>query len=149
MKNLVDQFIKSNRNYRHDMCNSLIVEKVWNHGMGSLDLFRFYPEKKTICINRCLFNSSDERKLKEFCRDAHIENWERVFVSFGYPEYYRYNLHLPNIGQMIEKFVSEYSQYDSRLKRINRKKVCAVNHGDHYYLSCVFYGKKYGQCYPI
>lgn len=88
MKESIKSFIKTNRNYRSDMCSSLIVEKVWNHGMGSLDLFRFYENEKTIVINRCLFNKSDERKLREFCRDCHIEDWAWKFDSLGYPDYY-------------------------------------------------------------
>lgn len=53
------------------------------------------------------------------------------------------------IEYLKEKFVDSYSFFDPRLKKIKRNKITVVNHGDHYYLSCVYYGKKYGQCYPV
>ena len=65
MKEIISKWIWSNRNYRHHDSNGLIVKKVFNHGMGALDLLRFYPEEKTIVINRVLFKSGDERKLRE------------------------------------------------------------------------------------
>ena len=52
------------------------------------------------------------------------------------------------IREMKERFISFFSQFDKRLRRIRRDRICVVNHGDHYYLSCVYYGVKYGQCYP-
>ena len=88
MKEIISKWIWSNRNYRHNDSNGLIVKKVFNHGMGALDLLRFYPEEKTIVINRALFKSGDERKLREFCRDCHIEDWAWKFDSLYYPDYY-------------------------------------------------------------
>lgn len=95
MRNLLSQFVRTNRNYRGYDLSHNIVEKVFNRGCGSLGLFRFYPDKKIIVINKLLYNKSDERKLNEFCRDTHIEDWQRVFTSLGYPEWYTKRLHLP------------------------------------------------------
>lgn len=65
-----------------------IVEKTFNRGMGSLKLFRFYLDKKIVLINKCLFNKSDEKKLDEFLRLNNMSDWNKKFVSYGYPDYY-------------------------------------------------------------
>jgi len=94
MKEMLLQFVKTNKNYRGYDLRLNIVDKVWNHGSGSINLFRFYADKKIIVINRTFFNKWDERKLKEFCRDFHLENWKWRFSHLGYPDYYTKNLSL-------------------------------------------------------
>ena len=155
MKEIISKWIWSNRNYRHHDSNGLIVKKVFNHGMGALDLLRFYPEEKTIVINRVLFKPCDERKLREFCRDCGMESWRWLYDSLGYPDWYRrglslhYALEILRIRQLKERFVEFYSQFDKRLRKIGREKIRVVRNGDHYNLSCMYYGKKYGQYYPV
>ena len=94
MKEMLSQFVKTNKNYRGYDLRLNIVDKVWNHGMGSINLFRFYADRKIIVINRTFFNKWDERKLKEFCRDFHLEEWKWRFSHLGYPDYYTKNLSL-------------------------------------------------------
>ena len=153
MKEIISKWIWSNRNYRHHDSNKLIVLKVFNHGMGALDLFRFYVDEKTIVINRCVFSSSDERKLKEFCRDCGIESWRWLYDSLGYPDWYRrgismhHALEILRIEQLKEKFVGFYSRFDKRLKKINRGEIKVEFFNGYYELSCTYYGKYYFQCY--
>lgn len=92
MKEAILSFVKSNRNYRGYDLHLGIIDKVFNNGNGSLNLFRFYQEKKIIVINKTIYNKSDERKLKEFCRDCHIEDWQWKFASLSYPDYYFHKL---------------------------------------------------------
>ena len=103
MENLKD-FINSNRNYRHDDCSREIVCKVFNRGNGRLALLRFYESEKTIVINKKLFNASDERKLKEFCRDNGMENWRWLYDELGCPGWYNRSL---SIFYAKEKHLSE------------------------------------------
>lgn len=88
MKEKISQFVKTNRNYRPYSLHLNIVEKTFNNGSGSLGLFRFYPERKKVAVNKLLCTKNDERKLDEFLRDCHCEDFERVYVSLGYPDYY-------------------------------------------------------------
>ena len=88
MKEQLKKFVASNRNYNPYSLSRNIVEKTFNRGMGSLALLRFYEEEKTIVINKSLFSKSDERKLREFCRDCHIEDWVWKYDSLYYPDYY-------------------------------------------------------------
>ncbi len=88
MKTKLEEFVKTNRNYRPYSISRNIVEKVWNNGMGSIALFRFYPEQKTVLINSLFANKCDLRKLTEFCRDCGITDWAWKAADFGYPAYY-------------------------------------------------------------
>lgn len=96
LKQNIKGLINRVKQYRFHDYNSFTICKVWNRGMGSLDLVRFFPEKKVILINSALFNNSDNKKLHEFCRDNHIENWKWREVYFGYPVYYNnsFGIHL-------------------------------------------------------
>lgn len=76
------------RQYNGYSFNNNIVEKTFNNGNGSLSLFRFYENEKTILINECLFNKSDERHLNEFLKIHNMSDWTIKKVSYGYPEYY-------------------------------------------------------------
>lgn len=76
------KWVFSNRNYRSYSLNRNVVEKVWNRGMGSVDFIRFDLKNKTVCICPFLtFCKSDERKLKEFMRDNHMENWKVIHTT--------------------------------------------------------------------
>lgn len=96
LKQNIKGLINRVKQYRFHDYNGFTICKVWNRGMGSLDLVRFFPEKKVILINSALFNNSDRKKLDEFCRDNHIENWKWREVYFGYPVYYNnsFGIHL-------------------------------------------------------
>lgn len=85
-----------------------------------------------------LFTLNDGYHVASFSRFTESQQIEMLKL---YPPRY--------IEHLREKFVESYSFFDERLKKIQRNKITVVNHGDHYYLSCVYYGKKYGQCYPI
>lgn len=92
MKNLLEKFVKSSRNYRPYGLHMGIIEKSFNGGAGAIELFRFYFEKKTIVINSLFFTKSDERKLNEFCEENGMQNWRRKKVSLGYPSWYFHHL---------------------------------------------------------
>lgn len=47
--------------------------------------------------------------------------------------------------QLKEKFVSFYSKFDSRLRKINREKISVKKMPNGYYLSCKYYRCEYGQ----
>lgn len=99
LKQNIKALISKVKQYRFSDSNDFTICKVWNRGMGRLSLVAFFPEKKTILINSALFNNSDRKKLDEFCRDNHIENWEQKSVYYGYPVYYNNGFNL----KLLEK----------------------------------------------
>lgn len=66
----------------------MIVEKTFNHGNGSLALFRFYEEKKIILINKTMVNKSDMKHLNNFIKENNMSDYQLVEKEYGYPEYY-------------------------------------------------------------
>lgn len=80
--------VKGYRQYRIESCNGLIVSKVWNKGQGLLALFRFYPDKKIILINNCLFNKSDSKNLEKIKKAIGAGDWMGQRAEYGYPDYY-------------------------------------------------------------
>lgn len=89
----VANFQEQNRRwYRRDCPKDLTIKKVFNHGMGQLDLFYFDLQRKFVAINVSLCTASDKRKLSEFLRDNHMENWQRVETCLGYPNWYFHSL---------------------------------------------------------
>lgn len=92
----IRSWIKSVRQYRAHDYRSDIVCKVWNRGMGRLDLFRFYPEKKIVLVNSAICNRADERHLDAFLRTFGMQDYKRKRVNYGYPVYYNHSfgLHL-------------------------------------------------------
>lgn len=93
---IIREWIKSVRQYRtHDYRNDTVC-KVWNRGMGRLDLFRFYPEQKVVLINWAICNRADERHLDSFLHTYGMEDYTRKAVNYGYPVYYNssFGLHL-------------------------------------------------------
>ena len=92
MKDLLEKFVKKNRNYRgYDLWNN-IVDKVFNRGMGAINLFRFYETEKIIVINKLFFNKADERKLKTFCEEKGMTEWTWRFCELGYADWYGDNM---------------------------------------------------------
>lgn len=59
------------------------VNKVFNHGMGSLALFQFDGCKKSVYVNTVLANKSDWQVLKNFA-----PSYRPIAVQLGYPDWY-------------------------------------------------------------
>lgn len=97
----VSEFQGTNkRYYRRDYPTDLTIKKVFNHGMGQLELFYFDLKRKLIAINNNLATASDLRKLREFCRDNHMDNWRQINTRLGYPNWY-----FNHLSEMAEKQV--------------------------------------------
>lgn len=99
LKQNIKAFINHVKQYRFHDSNGLTICKIWNYGMGSLSLVRFFPKENVVLINSALFNNSDRKKLHEFCRDNHIEDWEWKQAYYGYPIYYNNSFNL----KLLEK----------------------------------------------
>lgn len=96
MEQKIKAWIKAVRQYKaHDYRNDVVC-KVWNRGMGRLALFRFYPDRKVVLINRAICNKCDHEHLNAFLLAYGMGDWERVAVDYGYPTYYNHSfgLHL-------------------------------------------------------
>lgn len=99
----VSEFQGNNkRYYRRDYPTGLTIKKVFNHGMGQLELFYFDLKRKLIAINNNLATASDLRKLREFCRDNHMDNWRQIDTPLGYPNWY-FN-HLSDLADKQMRF---------------------------------------------
>lgn len=85
---------KGCRQYCITSWSSLVVEKVWNRGQGLLALFRFYPDKKIVLINSCLFNKSDSKHLLRIKKAIGADDWKELQAEYGYPDYYFKNFNL-------------------------------------------------------
>ena len=72
----------------------LVVEKSFNHGMGSLALFRFYPEERKVAINHSLYNNSDKKHLDRILDVLGYQDFERVMCDYGYPAWYNHDFGL-------------------------------------------------------
>lgn len=83
----LDWFFKF-RQYNQYSKSYNIVEKTFNRGMGSLALFRFYADKKIVLINQSIYNNSDKEKLDKFLIENNMTDWEKMFIYYGYPDYY-------------------------------------------------------------
>lgn len=94
MKTLLEKFVKKNRMYNPYSLSWGIVEKTFNNGCGSLALFRFYEDKKTVVVNKLLATKRDRKKLDDFLIENGMESWEKVDKEYGYPEYYFTSLSL-------------------------------------------------------
>lgn len=65
---------------------NLQVNKVFNHGMGSLAFARAVPEHKVLLLNSNLLG---KRELERFARLVSLfAGWRIVQVRLGYPEWY-------------------------------------------------------------
>ena len=94
MKTKLQKFVKKNRNYCGYELSRNIVMKSFNHGMGAIDLFRFYEDRKVVVYNANYYNKSDERKLSTFLSDNGMTDWKVVSRTLGYPEWYFHHLHI-------------------------------------------------------
>ena len=80
-------FCKGIRQYNIYSISRLIIEKSFNHGSGSLALFKILPEEKKIKVNTSLATKRDFLHL-EGLQKALRTNYDLQLVSYGYPDYY-------------------------------------------------------------
>ena len=83
-------FIKGIKQYNAYSVSSLICEKTFNNGNGSLALFKLLPEEKKIKVNSSLATKRDIEKIKAF-NEMEGLNYELFFSSYSYPEYYSHS----------------------------------------------------------
>lgn len=79
---------RMSRNYHlgYPISINLQVNKVFNHGMGSLAFARAVPEHKVLLLNSNLLS---RRELGRFTRLVLLfAGWRIVQVRLGYPEWY-------------------------------------------------------------
>lgn len=63
------------------------LNKVFNHGMGSLAFVRAVPEYRVLILNSLILN---KRELERFTRMITLfKGWRIVFERLGYPEWYQ------------------------------------------------------------
>lgn len=77
----IKNLITAKRSYRYGDYGQ--VNKVFNHGMGSLALFQFDEGEKSVYVNILQANKSDWRVLKNLAPD-----YRPIAVQLGYPDWY-------------------------------------------------------------
>lgn len=77
----IKDIITAKRSYRYGDYGQ--VNKVFNHGMGSLALFQFDGCKKSVYVNTVLANKSDWQVLKNLA-----PSYQPIAVQLGYPDWY-------------------------------------------------------------
>lgn len=88
---LIKDFIKTYKNYRFDSPLKYNVNKVFNHGMGSLSLFRFDVKSHTVFVNSALANSKDMDRLNLFLNENNMTDWNIQKKEYGYTDWYSHN----------------------------------------------------------
>ena len=88
---LISDFIHSYKNYRFDSPLKYNVNKVFNHGMGSLSLFRFDNKSDTVFVNSVIANSKDMERLNNFLNTNGMEDWHIQKKEYGCPDWYNHN----------------------------------------------------------
>lgn len=84
-------FQKGIKQYRPYSVRQLIIEKSFNHGNGSLALFKIMPKEKKIKVNSSLATKRDMEYIKSLQKSLRLEKYELTYKSYYYPEYYRHN----------------------------------------------------------
>lgn len=87
------KFAHKYKNYRFSELPSISVKKVWNHGMGLLEIYKVYPRESIIAVNDFLYNRTDEQKLS-LLKQMLGGEWKIVRCMYGYPEFYNHNFSL-------------------------------------------------------
>lgn len=83
-------------------CTNFTVKKIWNRGMGALELWDIDLTKRRILINTALFNKSDMDHLKELCEQfPELKEYNVFGVYYGYPIYY-------NTGFLASRLSEKY-----------------------------------------
>lgn len=94
----LEAYVAKVRQYKPYSLHSLIIEKTWNHGQGSLALFRFYPDKKEILMNKEVSNIYDERHLNKIIDLIGADDWRLRKAHYGYPDYYNKSFDVGNFS---------------------------------------------------
>ena len=87
------KFARKYRNYRFSELSLDSVKKLWNHGMGLLEIYKVYPREGIIAVNDFLYNRTDEKKLS-LLKQMLGGEWKIVRCMYGYPELYNHNFSL-------------------------------------------------------
>ncbi len=90
LSDLLLNFSKGKRQYNNYSVSSLIMEKTFNHGNGSLALFKLLPEEKKIKVNSSLATKKDIERIKDF-NSKYGLNYDLFFYNYSYPEYYNHS----------------------------------------------------------
>ena len=90
---VLSKFAHKFRNYRFSELSLDSVKKVWNHGMGLLEIYKVYPREGIIAVNDFLYNRTDEQKLS-LLKQMLGGEWKIVRCMYGYPEFYNHNFSL-------------------------------------------------------
>lgn len=70
----------------------LTMKKVWNRGMGRLEIWQIDHAKREILVNTTLFNVCDRRHLRWLINKVPELNQYSVYgTSYGYPLYYNHS----------------------------------------------------------
>lgn len=94
IKDVLYKFVKKIAQYNAYSIYNLIIEKTFNNGMGSLALFRFYPDQKKVAINKSIFRESDKKHLDKILSELGFSDFERVLCNYGYPQWYNHDFGL-------------------------------------------------------
>lgn len=87
------KFAHKFRNYRFSELSLDSVKKVWNRGMGLLEIYKVYPRERIIAVNDFIYNRTDEQKLS-LLKQMLGGEWKIVRCMYGYPEFYNHDFSL-------------------------------------------------------
>lgn len=87
-RTIMDVSLGMSRNYHmgFPIAYAWQINKVFNHGMGSLAFVRAVPEDKVLLINKNLMNKREKARFERML--TLFKGWSLVEVSLGYPEWY-------------------------------------------------------------
>lgn len=94
MKDILAKAIEKMPKYKPYSLSQLIVEKVFNDGMGAIPIFRFYPDEKKIAVNEWCCNKTDLKHLNTLREAVGAEDYEIISCLYGYPEFYNHDFGL-------------------------------------------------------
>lgn len=83
IKEYLSKYIQKRRQYRACSLYNKTLAKVFNRGMGCVDIVRFYPDVRKICVAENLVSNIDLKNLAEIQKDLDIEDWEVVCVNYN------------------------------------------------------------------
>lgn len=67
------------------------MKKIWNRGMGNLEIWRIDHAKREILVNTYLFNNSDRRHLRWLVNEVpELKEYSIYETYYGYPLYYNH-----------------------------------------------------------
>lgn len=83
MKNYLSRFVQARRQYRACSLYNKTLAKLFNKGMGCVDVIRFYPDMKKICVAENFMNRIDWKNLDIIRNELRIDDWEIVNVKYS------------------------------------------------------------------